>query len=154
VLTIQYPVEDPASTGWGLQVRVHTDSALSGGEIITLQLETRPPRVPQQGIYARGLASVGLSSGFADVILGFDTHAGGPIALPRPWPGIPLGWVLDGYAELRTGVPGTLIEFAVFDGRFLHDPVTGLGRSLMENGWHDPMLDDILAAVRRTFPAT
>lgn len=150
-LTIQYPVEDPAPTGWGLQVRVHTDTAISGGEVILFRLETRPPRVPQQGIFAIGLAAVGLSSSFADIILGFDSHAGGPMALPRPWAGIPLGWVLDGYAELRSGVPGSLIEFAEFDGRFLHDPVTGLGRALMANIGHDPMLDDILACVRTTY---
>jgi len=53
---------------------------------------------------------------------------------------------------------GINIDSQTFTATYVNDSITGLGPMIAAlgggGGSHDPMLDDILAAVRRDFPAT
>lgn len=58
--------------------------------------------------------------------------------------------------DLTWNGSGGLVDSQTITGTYVNDSITGLGPMIaaLSGGGHDPMLDDILAAVRRTFPST
>lgn len=152
-LTVTHPVTG-SGMGPGIQMRVHSDIPATPDEYLQAILYNNGTGA----YYASGRAVlVSSGSGLAVVTLGYDSVTGTPMNTLNPFGNFgaaaALGAAVD--LELRRFDSGFVrVETLQLLGYFAWDPVSQAANFLAGLVGHDPMLDDILASVRKTWPGT
>lgn len=136
--------------GYGQRILVHSSTPPVGAETMEATLIWLDPLgVPRKMAVGSGVISSGSLN--AAIIFGI-TYFGewNPIGASAAR-GAPLGATLE-CDLVRRSAAGANIETTTIAAWFTHDPVSQLA-TLLETlpPAHDPMLDDILASVRRTY---
>jgi len=135
-ITVGYPTS--GSMGLGLFLYGNTDAAFAVAGDIMIAYCTLP------GFAGRATArstELVLASAPGD----WEVYFGLPLS--RPW-GIPQQDPIDVYINCLDQVTRFIKDQLVVSGTYLHDSIS-IG---LAGGGHDPMLDQILAAVTHTFP--
>lgn len=129
---------------------MHSDLVAGAGELCWCYLRYDDANgVTRWLTFGAGQFNVG--SGQADVIFGMADPSGGFAGVPTLWS--PAGHILGAATDLWVEhyTPAfALVESQLFAAAFTWDPISQLWQ-LGKLFVHDPMLDDILASVRRTY---
>lgn len=142
-----------ANMGWGCQMNVHSnDGSTATGDFAVARLFFLDGFGSQHTV-CRGRGIFSASTNVAVVRFGLD-GAGAFYSSSPTFEGLPPGSNVS-VAITHTTAGFVFVESGTFADVFLWDPVSqapDLVLGLASGGGHDPMLDDILAAVRRQFP--
>ena len=140
--------------GWGCHVTVHESDAISIGDVIVGALFCIGGSGVSIGL-AGAVGAINPSTHDTELIWGLK-YDGNVVAPPNYIGGLALGGLVSMHLTFQHGF--TPVHDAFFTDFYVHDPVSQIGYFLSTmvggGGGHDPMLDDILAAVRVTFPTT
>jgi hypothetical protein len=140
-----------APMGIGIRLRVHSSIGVAAGDLAACQLRYLDVAFGTTRYLLQGRGGFSVGSNAADVIMGLD-ELGSAMTTTSMWgpAGLAIGTAVDINVQ-RFDAAFVLQDTTFLPAAYTWDPISQLGRYLAQLSGHDPMLDSILASVRKTY---